>query len=296
MRLWVPIRNLTEKMTVIQTSLTSYERIADVLDEKSRMTDPADANPSLTVAKGAISFDNVVFTYPGKTEPVLRGISFDVAPGKMLALVGDTGAGKTTIVQLLSRFYDVSGGTVVVDGHDVREYTLSHLRSGIALVPQDVVIFAGSVRDNVTLGKEVDDQTVWRCLDAVRAGEIIRGLDGGLDHELEEGGRTLSTGQRQLLSFARALVYNPPVLVLDEATANVDTQTESAIQEALRVLTAGRTSVVIAHRLSTIREADEILVLRNGAIVERGSHDVLLERGGEYSRLHRMHLGGAHAG
>jgi ATP-binding cassette subfamily B protein len=198
-------------------------------------------------------------------------------------------------VHLISRFYDVTAGAVKVDGRDVREYTLAGLRAGIAIVPQDVVIFAGTIRDNITLGLDVDDEVVWAACEAVCADRFITRFPGRLDHVMDESGRTLSAGERQLLSFARALVYNPPILILDEATANVDTQTEALIQEALERLTKGRTSVVVAHRLSTIRDADVILVMRHGQVVERGTHDELLAQGGEYERLHRLHMGGASA-
>lgn len=290
-RLWVPVRNLTEKFNLIQTSLTSAERVFDVLDTSTGMEDAPDADASLTVKRGRLTFDDVRFTYPGTTDEVLRGVSFDVPPGNMLALVGDTGAGKSTIAHLISRFYDVSEGEVRVDDRPVSRYTLEQLRGAMALVPQDVVVFAGSLRDNITMGADVSDAQILRCLEAVRATSILDRLDGGLDAPLDEGGRTLSVGERQLLSFARALVVNPPLLILDEATANIDTETEMRIQRALEELTQGRTSVVIAHRLSTIRHADEILVLRHGQIVERGRHDDLLALGGEYARLHELHVG-----
>ncbi len=292
-RLWVPVRSLTEKFNMIQTSLTSCERVTDLLDTPSAMTDAPDADAEQAVVHGEICFDDVWFSYPGKADDVLRGVEFRVAPGNMLALVGDTGAGKSTIAHLISRFYDARNGRVVVDGVDVRRYTLLGLRRGMALVPQDVVVFAGSLRDNVTLGADVSDEDILACLRAVSADEIVSRFDDGLDHMLEEGGRTLSVGERQLLSFARALAINPPILILDEATANVDTETELRIQQALARVTAGRTSVVIAHRLSTIRRADEILVLRHGRIVERGRHDALLTLDGEYARLYRLHMGGA---
>ena len=280
---------------MVQQSLTSGERIMEILDERSGMTDAQGTAAVAAPARGEVRFEAVRFRYAGREEEVLKGISFAAAPGQMVALVGDTGAGKSTVAHLISRFYDVSGGAVRVDGHDVREYGLSALRSAVAIVPQDVVVFAGSVRDNITLGRAVDDATVWRCVEAVSARAIVDRL-GGLDGQLDEGGRTLSTGERQLLSFARALVGNPPVLILDEATANVDTRTEMVIQEALRNLTRGRTTIAIAHRLSTIREADEILVLSHGEVVERGRHEELLEASGVYANLYRTHLAGAGSG
>ena len=291
-RLWAPVREVAEKFQVIQTALTSGERVMDVLDTPTEMTDPPGADPALTVEAGAIQLDSVRFRYdPDAEEDVLKGIDLRVEPGRFLALVGDTGAGKTTVVNLISRFYDATSGTVRVDGRDVREYTLKGLRRGIAIVPQDVVIFAGTVRENVTLGLDVSDDRIRECLAAVCADRFVRRLPGGLDHVMEEGGKTLSSGERQLLSFARALVTAPPILILDEATANVDTHTELLIQRALENLLKGRTSVVIAHRLSTVRAADEILVLHDGMVVERGDHDSLLDREGEYARLYRLHLG-----
>ena len=293
-RMWVPVRNLTEKFNMIQTALTATERIFDVLGQVSGMQSLPGADADAVVARGAIAFEGVRFAYPTKPESeILRGVDFEVEAGQMLALVGDTGAGKSTVVHLLSRFYDVTGGGVKVDGRDVRDYTLSALREGIAIVPQDVVIFAGTIRDNITLGLDVDDELVWSCCEAVCADRFIKRFPGRLDHVMDESGRTLSAGERQLLSFARALVYNPPILILDEATANVDTETEALIQSALERLTEGRTSVVVAHRLSTVRDADVILVMRDGEVVERGTHEALLEIGGEYDRLHRLHMGGA---
>jgi ATP-binding cassette subfamily B protein len=240
-------------------------------------------------------FEDVFFRYPTKDEDALRGFSCRVEPGQMLALVGDTGAGKSTVAHLVSRFYDVREGRVLVDGRDVRDYTLRGLRRGVGLVPQDVTIFAGTLRENITLGMEVDEARLRECLEAVCADRIVERFERGLEHVMDEGGRTLSAGERQLISFARALVANPPILILDEATANVDTETEALIQRALERLTQGRTSVVIAHRLSTIRDADQILVLRGGEVIERGCHEELLEVGGDYARLYRMHVSGGGA-
>lgn len=288
-RLWVPIRNLTEKFNVIQTALTAGERVLDVLKTPTNMKDDPSANPQLNVQFGKIEFEDVRFRYPSTHDDVLRGISFVVQPGQMVGLVGDTGAGKSTVIQLLSRFYDCTGGAVKVDDHNVRDYTLRNLRSGIALVPQDVVIFAGTIRENVTLGAEYDDSQILAAMKAVCADVVLEKFEDGLDHIMEEGGRTLSAGERQLIAFARALLVNPPILILDEATASIDTRTESVIQEALRQLTQGRTTVVIAHRLSTIRDADQILVIKKGLIAERGNHDQLLAQNGLYAELHRRH-------
>lgn len=288
--LWRPVRDLAEKFNLIQTSLTSAERITHILDAHPSIFNLPSANPSLKISQGDIVFENIQFSYPSKPQnSILKGISFHAKPGETFALVGDTGAGKSTIAHLMMRFYDPTAGRVLLDGHDARDFLLDHLRAGTALVPQDMTLFASSIRDNITLGSDFSDDQVLAALRAVHAMPIIEKLPGGLDHILEEGGRTLSTGERQLLSFARALVFNPPILILDEATASVDSHTERQIQDALRTLTAGRTSVIIAHRLSTIRDAHQILVLRHGQIIERGTHAELLALGGEYERLHRLH-------
>ncbi|MEZ4458626.1 MAG: ABC transporter ATP-binding protein [bacterium] len=288
-RIWVPVRNLTEKFNVIQTALTAGERVFDVLNTRSNMVDADDADMSLTVERGEVEFRDVVFRYPKTHEDVLKGLSFLAKPGQKIGLVGDTGAGKSTIISLLSRFYDVTSGAVLVDGHDVRKFHLQALRSGIALVPQDVVVFAGTVRENITLGAPHSDEEVMECIRAVSAESLVSRFEHGLDHVFEEGGRTLSAGERQLISFARALLVNPPILILDEATASIDTRTETEIQRALERLTRDRTTIVIAHRLSTIRDADQILVLRKGVVVERGNHPELMNLDGYYASLYRAH-------
>jgi ATP-binding cassette, subfamily B, multidrug efflux pump len=288
--LWRPVRDLAEKFNLIQTSLTSAERITHTLNSSPLISTLPSANPTLTINAGAISLQDVHFAYPSQPQKqVLKGISFNVKPNETIAIVGDTGAGKSTIAQLLMRFFDPTSGQVIIDGHDARDFTLDHLREGVAFVPQDVTLFASSIRDNISLGADFSDAHIWRALDAVHASPIVRRFPLLLDHILDEGGRTLSAGERQLLAFARALAFNAPILILDEATANIDSPTERLIQAALLTLTSDRTSIIIAHRLSTIRHAHQILVLRDGLIIERGDHASLLSLHGEYARLHHLH-------
>lgn len=288
-KFFLPIRDLVEKFDVIQGAVTSAERIFTILDEPDRIPEKPDATDPGRL-KGAIAFRDVHFSY-NPTEPVLKGVSFDTQPGQMMAVVGHTGAGKTTLIALLSRFYDVDSGSVLVDGMDVRDLTLSGLRRNVAVVHQDVFLFAGTIRDNLVLGRpDATDQEVQAAAQAVGAEAFILRLPGGYQHRVEEGGRTFSAGERQILSFARALVADPAVLVLDEATSSIDTRSELLIQAAMRKVMAGRTSIVIAHRLSTIQQADKILVMHHGVVAESGTHAELLAQGGLYQRLHALHF------
>jgi ATP-binding cassette subfamily B multidrug efflux pump len=224
-----------------------------------------------------------------EAEWVLKDISFHVKPGQTIAFVGATGAGKTSIINLLSRFYDIQQGYIKVDGQDLREYDLNQLRRQIGIVLQDVFLFAGSIRDNITLGnRAISDAKIWEAATLVGAQRFIERLPGGLNYPVMERGATLSVGQRQLISFVRALVYEPRVIVLDEATSSVDSETEELIQEAIDKLMEGRTALVIAHRLSTIQKADRIIVLDRGEIKETGTHDELLRQNGYYAQLYRM--------
>jgi ABC-type multidrug transport system fused ATPase/permease subunit len=241
----------------------------------------------LPTVEGRVAFENVSFAY-NDDQWVLRDVDFTVEPGKRVALVGATGAGKTSIISLLTRFYDVNQGRVTLDGVDVRDLDPTQLRSSLALVLQDVHIFSGTVASNLRLGSPIPDERLERAARAVHANHFIEAMPEGYATEVRERGATLSVGQKQLLSFARALAHDPRVLILDEATSSVDTETEGLIQDALRVLLEGRTAIVIAHRLSTIQNVDEILVMHKGRIRERGTHQQLLLQRGLYWRLYQL--------
>ncbi len=285
-----PLQLASQVYTQAQSALAGAERIYEILDEEPEPADPP-GTPELRDAEGRIEFDGVYFAYePGR--PVLEDVSFLVEPGQTVALVGPTGAGKTTIASLIPRFYDVTGGSVRVDGHDVREVTRGSLRSHIATVLQEPFLFSGTIAENIGYGRAGDEEPPTRseieeAARVVEAHGFISELPDGYDTVLGEGGGSLSQGQRQLLAFARAVLADPRILILDEATSNIDTRTEAAIQAALGRLLAGRTSVVIAHRLSTIRDSNRILVVEAGRIAERGTHDELLIRNGPYADLYR---------
>ena len=281
-----PIRQIADRFNTLQLGLVSTERLLKLLDNKDLVaTSGTKPVPQL---QGDVEFDKVWFAY-NEPEWVLKDISFHVKPGQTIAFVGATGAGKTSIINLLSRFYDIQKGNIRVDGQDLREYDLSQLRRQIGVVLQDVFLFAGSIRDNITLGnREISDAKIMEAAALVGAQRFIERLPGGLDYPVMERGATLSVGQRQLISFVRALVYEPRVIVLDEATSSVDSETEELIQEAIDKLMEGRTALVIAHRLSTIQKADRIIVLDRGEIKETGTHDELLRQNGYYAQLYRM--------
>ncbi|HTE02861.1 MAG TPA: ABC transporter ATP-binding protein, partial [bacterium] len=317
-RFFRPIQDLAEKYNILQAAMASSERIFRVLDEPVTVEDPSDPAP-LPRVRGQIEFRNVWFAYPvteaagredggppgeargapGQGEPpvpagtdgwVLRGVSFAIRPGESVAFVGHTGAGKTSIVNLITRFYDPQRGQVLVDGVDIRRYAQRDLRRHIGLVLQDVFLFSGTVASNIRLGnREISDDEIRRAARFVNAHRFIEELPDRYATSVVERGATLSSGQRQLIAFARAVSHNPEILlVLDEATSSVDTETELLIQEALQKVLRGRTSIIIAHRLSTIQNVDRILVLHKGRIVEEGTHRELLARGGIYTKLYQL--------
>ncbi|MEE8521933.1 MAG: ABC transporter ATP-binding protein [Gemmatimonadota bacterium] len=300
-RFYRPIQDLSEKYNVLQGAMASSERIFKLLDTDSLVADRETTRPLPSPVRGRIEFRNVWFAYnkagfrdDGRLPDwVLKDVSLKVEPGERLAIVGHTGAGKTTIINLLMRFYDPQRGTILLDDIDIREFPQRELRSAIGLVLQDVYLFSGNARYNIRLGnEEISDDDIVEAARRVGADRFVRRLPDGYKQELGERGASLSVGERQLLSFARALAYNPCVLVLDEATSSVDSEIEARIQEAVEELMRGRTSLVIAHRLSTVQNASKILVLHGGEVQESGTHEELLERGELYARLHELQFVG----
>jgi ATP-binding cassette subfamily B multidrug efflux pump len=281
-----PIRQIADRFNTLQLGVVSSERIMKLLESQEMISDSGTYAPE--TIKGSVEFKNVWFAY-NEEDWVLKGVSFAVHPGQTVALVGATGAGKTSIINLLSRFYEINKGTILVDAHDVKEYDLEVLRRQIGVVLQDVFLFSGTIADNISLGnKEITEAQMWEAARLVGADRFIERLPGGLQYNVMERGATLSVGQRQLISFVRAMVYNPKIIILDEATSSVDSETEELIQFAIGQLMQGRTSIVIAHRLSTIQKADNIIVLDRGEIKESGRHEELLQSGGYYAQLHEM--------
>jgi len=285
-RFFRPISDMSEKFNLLQSAMAASERIFTLLDTPVAVVSPA--SPTRTEWRGHVVFDHVWFAYDGEHH-VLRDVSFEVRPGERVGIVGATGAGKSTIINLLLRYYDVGRGRILVDGVDIREIDLGELRRRFSLVLQDVHVFSGTIGGNVRLGNpEIDDRQVRRALEAVHADRFVDALPLGAATPVAERGATLSTGQKQLLSFARALAFDPRILVLDEATSSIDTETELLIRDALHVLMAGRTTIAIAHRLSTIQDMDTILVLHKGQLRESGSHQELLAQRGLYHRLYQL--------
>ncbi|MCQ2566174.1 MAG: ABC transporter ATP-binding protein/permease [Clostridia bacterium] len=282
-----PIQELAENFNVIQSAAAAAERIFWIMDTEAEITDAPDA-VSMDHFEGHIEFKNVWFAY-NKGEWVLKDVSFEVLPGQKVAFVGETGAGKTTIQNLICRYFDIQKGQILIDGVDVRKIKVADLRRNIGQMLQDVFLFAGDIKSNIRLNEEgISDTDVVDAAKYVNADGFISKLDGAYDHEVIERGAAFSAGQRQLLSFARTLAFKPSVLILDEATANIDTETEALIQDALGKLMEGRTNIIVAHRLSTIQNCDKIIVMHKGEIVEEGSHQELLAKGGTYFKLYKL--------
>jgi ATP-binding cassette subfamily B protein len=292
-RFFRPIQDLSEKFNILQSAMAASERIFKLLDEPAPAASSADA-VRLEVPRGEIEFRNVWFSYSPKPEPaeedwVLRDVSFRVAPGQTVAIVGHTGAGKTTLISLLLRFYDVQRGQILLDGIDIRKINIQDLRRMFGIVLQDPFLFSGTIESNIRLGSPgIDRQAVLNACQEIGLADFIRALPEGVASAVNERGSTLSVGQRQLINFARALAHNPRFLILDEATSSVDTKTEFLIREALNRLLSGRTALVIAHRLSTIQYADRILVFHKGRLREQGAHQELLAQRGIYYRLYQL--------
>lgn len=284
---WSPIRNLANFYNKIVTNISAAERIFEILDTEPEISDSKDAY-ELPEIKGAVEFDDVTFSYSDKADSnVLQNVSFSVKPGENIALVGPTGAGKTTIVSLISRFYEVSSGRILIDGNDISKVSIESLRSQMGVMTQDNFLFSGTIKDNIRYGKlDATDEEIINAAKAVHAHDFIMKLEKGYDTEISERGSRLSNGQRQLLAFARTMVSNPGILILDEATSSIDTHTEILVQKGIEAMLKGRTSFVIAHRLSTIKNANRIFVIDKGGIIESGSHDELMAKKGAYYELY----------
>ncbi|MDB0025484.1 ABC transporter ATP-binding protein/permease [Flavobacteriales bacterium] len=291
--LYRPIRQLADRFNVLQMGIVNADRVFKLLDREDRMPEPT--QPSSPNWSGHIRFEKVWFAYTDKEDGtpdwVLRDVSLDIHPGQRVAFVGATGAGKSSMINLISRLYEFQKGSITIDGVDIRNVPVDELRSKIGVVLQDVFLFSGSLRENLRLhDAKVTDEQMWTAIRAVGAERVVERLPEGLDHDVRERGATLSVGQRQLIAFVRAYLSDPHILMLDEATSSIDSESEQWIQRATEAITKGRTSLLVAHRLNTVRDADRIVVLQHGAIVEQGTHDSLLERQGAYRNLFEMQL------
>lgn len=289
--LYRPIRQLADRFNVLQMGIVNADRVFKLLDRDDRIPEPT--SPREPSWQGEIAFEDVWFAYVDKEDGtpdwVLRGVSFVVKPGKRVAFVGATGAGKSSIVNLISRFYEFQKGRITIDGVDIRDIPVDVLRSRIGVVLQDVFLFSGSLRENVRLhDQDITDDQIWEAIRVVGAERFVERLPEGLDHDVRERGATLSVGQRQLIAFVRAYLSNPHILILDEATSSIDSESEQWIQRATEALTSGRTSLLVAHRLNTVRDADRIVVLHQGELVEQGTHEELVALGNVYHRLFEM--------
>jgi ATP-binding cassette, subfamily B, multidrug efflux pump len=286
--LFRPLRMLADKFNTLQMGMVAGERVLGVLDSEEHLQDNGSLNPNHL--NGSVVFEDVHFEYK-EGIPVLRGISFEVKPGETVALVGHTGAGKTSIISILNRLYEIKSGRILIDGHDLKDYDIAGLRSHIGIVLQDVFLFSGTILDNITMrNEEISRERVIEICKLLGVHDFVMQLPDNYNFNIRERGNMLSQGQRQLISFARALLYNPSILILDEATASVDTESEILIQHAIEKLISDRTAIVIAHRLSTIRKADQIIVLDKGSIIEKGDHDELLTLKGIYYKMYTTAL------
>ena len=285
-KFFTPIQNLSEQFNLLQSALASAEKIFSVLDASPTVTDDAGAT-DLEVVKGDVTFEDVWFAYKGE-DWVLKGVSFHINAGETVAFVGATGAGKTTVLSLLTRNYDVQKGRILIDGTDIRRYKIDSLRRHFGQMPQDVFLFSGTVRSNITLGDDIPEERVLAACRYVNADKLIEKLPKGLDEPVYERSNNFSQGERQILSFARMMVRSPEILLLDEATASVDTETEALIQNSLENLMNAGTMLIVAHRLSTVRKANRIIVVDGGVIAEQGSHEELIAKRGEYFRLYTL--------
>lgn len=286
-KLFEPITRIVENIEVVQEAFVSINKIYDILDEKQYIED-FEKGITLKEIKGKIEFRNVWFSYDNENW-VLKNVSFTINPGESIALVGRTGSGKTTITNLINRFYEIQKGEILIDGVNIKDINIRSLRQHIGIILQDPFIFAKSIKDNIKLNKNLDDDEVQKAIELSSANEFVNNLPEGMEEIAKERGNSYSAGQKQLIAFARIFAHNPDIFILDEATANIDTYTESLIQKSIDKISSKKTSIFIAHRLSTIVNVDKIIVLSNGEIVEQGNHSELVNSGGYYSNLYNSY-------